>query len=531
MVKVLTADELNSIAKSSGYTGGAFSSVGLPTSSPAQAPTVAPSQPIQVQTPKPVSILSTDGGVSTLNSNTQSLGKIESGYMGPSVVDFLNSTGASSDFNSRSNLAKNNGIENYTGSADQNTQLLGALRKVSSSPASTAMVDSINSAVSSGGLTSTERNGLTSLQTTQDDLTTAAAKARAALESKDYTSMDYWTAKAEAGRKKFEEELSAYYTSTKDLRSQLTASMTPTEKENKLTEDLNSVRSQADAFKLQTEKDKLHEFEGQTNSFAGGRANEIDKNASFKMQELALKEKNLLLSLGLEQDARKYKGTVAAQGLTYLKDDFDLQSRVEDKINAEEDKVAEKASSLQSDAKSTLLSIMDKLQGVDPEHLDATSLNQLETIAARSGIAFSLVKDALKTQYNKQVFENSIKTATANKQTDSQKNDAAVVTIGNQLTAISNKSSDGYTDPNLYAKLRASSTLSASDFDNRFGYLVNPESKKKLGLSTTNENYSKEQITQTIHQQMATPAWKTASDDQKKNYILSLGGDPADFGF
>lgn len=44
---------------------------------------------------------------------------------------------------------------------------------------------------------------------------------------------------------------------------------------------------------------------------------------------------------------------------------------------------------------------------------------------------------------------------------------------------------DGYTDPNLYAQERVNSRMSPTEFDNRFGYLVNPQSKDRLGLGTT----------------------------------------------
>ena len=50
-------------------------------------------------------------------------------YTGTSIVDYLNSTGAKSDFASRTTLAKTSGIQNYTGTAAQNTQLLGMLNK------------------------------------------------------------------------------------------------------------------------------------------------------------------------------------------------------------------------------------------------------------------------------------------------------------------------------------------------------------------------------------------------------------------
>lgn len=46
-----------------------------------------------------------------------------------SVVDYLKSTGKDASFGSRSTLAKQYGITNYTGTAQQNTQLLGFLQK------------------------------------------------------------------------------------------------------------------------------------------------------------------------------------------------------------------------------------------------------------------------------------------------------------------------------------------------------------------------------------------------------------------
>jgi len=61
-------------------------------------------------------------------------------YQGDSIVDFLASTGQDSSFGARSNLAKQYGISNYRGSAEQNTQLLNTLRGQArpSSPESTA---------------------------------------------------------------------------------------------------------------------------------------------------------------------------------------------------------------------------------------------------------------------------------------------------------------------------------------------------------------------------------------------------------
>jgi hypothetical protein len=52
-------------------------------------------------------------------------------YQGNSIVDYLASTGQANDFASRTKLATSKGISGYTGSAQQNTQLLNLLRGTS----------------------------------------------------------------------------------------------------------------------------------------------------------------------------------------------------------------------------------------------------------------------------------------------------------------------------------------------------------------------------------------------------------------
>lgn len=76
----------------------------------------------------------TTTGTNAINPTTPT-----STYTGPSVVDYLSSIGKSTDFNSRSSLAKQYGIANYSGTAQQNTELLNKLRanQQSTSPVTT----------------------------------------------------------------------------------------------------------------------------------------------------------------------------------------------------------------------------------------------------------------------------------------------------------------------------------------------------------------------------------------------------------
>jgi hypothetical protein len=120
MATALTQDQLNAIAKQSGYSG-TFSNVGLAPATSAQSPTIQPgtnpnanyfSQTTQSLTP---AVNTSQPSPSTVNATP---------YTGNSIVDALSQSGQASDFASRSKLAQQYGIQGYTGTADQNTQLL-----------------------------------------------------------------------------------------------------------------------------------------------------------------------------------------------------------------------------------------------------------------------------------------------------------------------------------------------------------------------------------------------------------------------
>lgn len=114
----------------------------VPSAKPASTPYfVNPSQATSApnnlySTQKPMEFPMTPGA--TLNGNMggiQGSGKVvapaptnTSTYSGDSIVDYLTSVKQPSDFNTRATLAKQYGIANYTGSAEQNTQLLNMMR-------------------------------------------------------------------------------------------------------------------------------------------------------------------------------------------------------------------------------------------------------------------------------------------------------------------------------------------------------------------------------------------------------------------
>jgi hypothetical protein len=361
-----------------------------------------------VAPPAPVSVLSSQSGADAVQKATDQLKAVESTYTGPSIVDYLKSTGQASDQASRAKLAAEKGVTGYDFSAEKNTELLNKLRAPASNPALGAMVKDIESSIKGGGLTSTETKGYNDLIKTQDGIVSASAAARKALESGDYQGMDFYLSRAKELEASYSDQLTKYYDDTRALRERSAKLLSPTERERELGRELVDIRGQIDQFNLQTEEDKFREYEGQTQGFAGGRASEIDIRAEFKRSRMALEEKNLLSSLGLEQDARKMESDSLDKQLTYLAEDYDLQNKVQDKITKIEDDIFNRADTLREEAKSTLGGILDLLKGTNPASIAPSTLAQLETFASRAGLPFDLVQQALKVQYDRQVFEDSL---------------------------------------------------------------------------------------------------------------------------
>ena len=266
----------------------------------------------------------------------------------------------------------------------------------------------INAAFAQDGLTSDERAQKREWQDIQDALKISLAKANAANASKDYSSADYHTKEVEAIMK----QATDYYAATKDLRARYNENLTPSEKAQQLQTQINDIKTQIETEAIKNEEKAYAEYAGQNMSVAQARVGDIELQAKFGERKLIAKENALLRELGLEQEAQKMEQASIEKQLSWLADDYAVAQKVEDRITASEEKVYEKAQSLEKEAKDTLITILDGLQGTNPSEMSQESIAQLQTLAARSGIPYNLVEEALKTQYQKSSFDQAIQLAT-----------------------------------------------------------------------------------------------------------------------
>jgi len=378
----------------------------------------------------PVTTLSSTAGETVLNENIASLQKIESSYSGPSIMDFLSSIGQDASFQNRETLAKQAGIDNYTGDETQNTALLNLLRSgqpisgplsknPSSNPALSSMEKDADSIITSGGMTKEQEDAAKELSATKDKILSDAAAARAALDAGDLGEMDFLLQSIQVQNATYQKQLTDFFNNTKSYRDLIAKSLTPSAKEQELGSQLATLKNEITNFKIQTEEDKFREFEGQTLGFAGGRASEIDIRAQFKLQFLAAEYSNVLDELGLAQDLREGQGETAEALLSFAQNDFELQQKIQDRLFANEDRIFDKIEKLNDEAKESLADFIDALAGTNPDTMTAESRSQLDALIAATGQPIgALVDEVLKTQYQMRIFDEAIARDRASKSGD-----------------------------------------------------------------------------------------------------------------
>lgn len=138
--------------------------------------------------------------------------------------------------------------------------------------------------------------------------------------------------------------------------------------------------------------------------------------------------------------------------------------------------------------------------------IDATKFNAPASILQQAQRATTAVEAAgILHGYLSDPLDRAYKQA----QIDGLKASGAIAT-----TLTASVGQDGYTNTDLYAKTRATSKMSPTEFDNRYGYLVNPNARARLGVSTAST---------------ANFGQLTAADQTKGiNYLLNNGASQDD---
>jgi hypothetical protein len=247
------------------------------------------------------------------------------------------------------------------------------------------------------------------------------------------------------------------------------------------TNQINEINSKATADKLQLRQTGSQE--GVTEPVYGGQASEIDRNAAIQTlrvapllsaaqgdYETAQKHVDDYFKILSDDADSQYKYQIDLYNTAFSYADKEEQRQLQEKANQKTVNHSDLQAAI-SDANSVASTALANGQG--------NIYESITTIPKPSILSSTFEQDLA--NYNAKVA--TLARQIAPRATQTEKDQAEISSINSKLNNA--RGVDGYTDPNLYSKLRATSDISPNEFDNRFGNLVNPESRPKLGLQST----------------------------------------------
>jgi hypothetical protein len=170
--------------------------------------------------------------------------------------------------------------------------------------------------------------------------------------------------------------------------------MTGTEKD--LKSRLNTLRTERKLMPIELRQEGIS---------AGG----IEGRTIEDERVRTIQESNLLAEIGLEQEARKMKGEAIENQINFIKDDIELQNKIQENLTAQENKILEQARNMRKDSISAMSDIIDSFKGLAFTDLDVESQSEILNTAKQFGIPPVLLAEAMANAKRQQVFDNALK--------------------------------------------------------------------------------------------------------------------------
>jgi len=245
----------------------------------------------------------------------------------------------------------------YTGTAEQNTALLGKLQTTPVAPTVPPVTDV--PPPPTGGTTDIDIDP--SIET-DSDVFSGAPKTQADVDSqiaKNVKLQDEYLLSLEESQ------------GVKDTKQKLA------DMRNRAQEGIQDIKDQAIPMK-----------------FITGQAKSVEARAGIE-------EDRLLTRLGLEQDAQKLKSDIAGKKYDFALDNQELAVEAEARINEQKQNVLDQARLLSNDSRNRLADILDMFpDGIDTNNLTSEDKAELERMAIASGFKADLIFKGLDNMYD-----------------------------------------------------------------------------------------------------------------------------------
>src|SRR3990167_7759751 len=200
------------------------------------------------------------------------------------------------------------------------------------------------------------------------------------------------------------------------LRQEHIASLAHSAQTQEVKKQLQEIKDRITKFDIETERQQEGQMGlGRALSLSQGQAGKVGRERGFDKRVLLAEENNLLMSLGLSQEADQARTKGLAAGLDYAIQDQELYQKALDRIQDQENIVFEQSMQLQNLARQKLSDSLEMLANVNPDSLSQDDVLQLQGIASQQGFPVSLLLQGLKAQYNSSSLDTLLKQAQVQK--------------------------------------------------------------------------------------------------------------------
>ena len=279
----------------------------------------------------------------------------------------------------------------------------GAITFKSPNVAFQSLVDQTNQLIEStkesGAITPETQDKINQVSNFEAEKTQAIADAREAIDKKDATASREATARVDEIETQQKSIVTQLIKELREARAGFIESLAPTERETELRRNLRTLRTERQLLPLELRQEGI--------SAAGIEARQVGDE-----RVRAIQEGNLLFELGLEQEARQFKTLAAETQIGFIREDLDIQFKIEEAIRVEEQDILKDARELRKDSLSALSDIVDQFEGLAFEDLDAETQSEVLDIAKSFNIPVNLLSAAMKNAKQQQIFDRSIKERT-----------------------------------------------------------------------------------------------------------------------
>ena len=224
------------------------------------------------------------------------------------------------------------------------------------------------------------------------------AKARTAADNKDAVVLNESLTAAKTAEKNQQDEIDTLLADLKTARTTFIESIKPTQAESDLRTKLNTLRTERQLLPLELRQEGI--------SVIGIQARQVDDE-----RVRAIQEQNLLLEIGLKQEARQFETAVKEKQISFIKDDIAIQQKIQDRLDQKEKDTLAEARNLRKDALAAMSDILTSFKGLAWSDLDAESQVDLMDTSKQFNIPLNLLTKAMENTKQQQIFENAIKLA------------------------------------------------------------------------------------------------------------------------